>query len=419
MDHFDLKDGSLHCEDVPLDQIADEVGTPVYVYSAATLRRHARVLKEALDGLDGPLIAYAVKANPNPAVLSVLAREGLGADIVSIGEYRAARAAGMAPETILFSGVGKTADEMAEALAGGLLQFNLESVQEAHTLSIVARSMDMEAPVALRINPDVEAGTHAKITTGTAENKFGLPASQAIEAFRIVRDLPNLKVIGVTVHIGSQLTSLAPLEAAFERLGLLIHELRGQGFDLQIADLGGGLGVPYGVGQPKPPTPAEYGGMVQRMTKDWNIRLAFEPGRLISGNAGVLLTRVVRVKPGETSPWLIVDAAMNDLMRPALYDAYHQVEAVRPSGERMTAHVVGPVCESGDTFAMGREMDAVKEGELIIFRTAGAYGAAMSSGYNSRPLTPEVLVDGDRWALVRRRLDLADAASLPLPEWLR
>ena len=419
MDHFDLKDGSLHCEDVPLDQIADEVGTPVYVYSAATLRRHARVLKEALDGLDGPLIAYAVKANPNPAVLSVLAREGLGADIVSIGEYRAARAAGMKPKTILFSGVGKTAEEMAEALAGGLLQFNLESVQEAHTLSIVARSMDMEAPVALRINPDVEAGTHAKMTTGTAENKFGLPASQAIEAFRIVRDLPNLKVIGVTVHIGSQLTSLAPLEAAFERLGLLIHELRGQGFDLQIADLGGGLGVPYGVGQPKPPTPAEYGGMVQRMTKDWNIRLAFEPGRLISGNAGVLLTRVVRVKPGETSPWLIVDAAMNDLMRPALYDAYHQVEAVRPSGERMTAHVVGPVCESGDTFAMGREMDAVKEGELIIFRTAGAYGAAMSSGYNSRPLTPEVLVDGDRWALVRRRLDLADAASLPLPEWLR
>jgi diaminopimelate decarboxylase len=419
MDHFDLKDSNLHCEEVPLEQIADEVGTPVYVYSAATLRRHARVLKEALAELDDSLIAYAVKANPNPAVLSVLAREGLGADIVSIGEYRAAREAGMLPESILFSGVGKTAEEMAEALAGGLLQFNLESVQEAHTLSIVARSMDMEAPVALRINPDVEAGTHAKMTTGTADNKFGLPASQAIEAFRIIRDLPNLKVIGVTVHIGSQLTSLAPLEAAFERLGSLIRELRGEGFDLQIADLGGGLGVPYGASQPEPPTPAEYGAMVRRITKDWNIRLAFEPGRLISGNAGVLLTRVVRVKPGERSPWLIVDAAMNDLMRPALYDAYHQVEAVRPSGERMTAHVVGPVCESGDTFAMSREMDAVKEGELIVFRTAGAYGAAMSSGYNSRPLTPEVLVDGDRWALVRRRLDLADAASLPLPEWLR
>ena len=415
MDHFNLKDGSLHCEQVPLEMIADEVGTPVYVYSAATLRRHAQVLKEELSGLDGPLIAYAVKANPNPAVLSVLAREGLGADIVSIGEYRAARAAGMAPETILFSGVGKTAEEMAEALAGGLLQFNLESVQEAHTLSVVARSMDMEAPVALRINPDVEAGTHAKITTGTAENKFGLPASQAVEAFRIVRDLPNLKVTGVTVHIGSQLTSLAPLEAAFERLGSLIRELRAEGFDLQIADLGGGLGVPYGAGQPEPPTPAEYGAMVERITKDWNIRLAFEPGRLISGNAGVLLTRVIRVKPGERSPWLIVDAAMNDLMRPALYDAYHHVEAVRPGGEQMTAHVVGPVCESGDTFALSRAMDKVSEGELIVFRTAGAYGAAMSSGYNSRPLTPEVLVDGTRWALVRRRLDLADAASLPLP----
>jgi diaminopimelate decarboxylase len=419
MDHFDLKDGSLHCEGVPLESVADEVGTPVYIYSAATLRRHARVLKEALAGLGDPLIAYAVKANPNPAVLSVLAREGLGADIVSIGEYRAARAAGMRPDTILFSGVGKTAAEMGEALAGGLLQFNLESVQEAHTLSIVAQSMGLEAPVALRINPDVEAGTHAKITTGTADNKFGLPANQAVEAFRILRDLPNLRVTGITVHIGSQLTSLEPLEAAFERLGALIRELRGEGIELTIADLGGGLGVPYGPGQAEPPSPAEYGAMVERVTRGWDIRLAFEPGRLISGNAGVLLTRVVRVKPGETAPWLIVDAAMNDLMRPALYDAYHHVEAVRPSGNRMTAHVVGPVCESGDTFAMAREMDRVKEGELIIFRTAGAYGAAMSSGYNSRPLTPEVLVDGDRWALVRRRLDLADAASLPLPEWLR
>jgi diaminopimelate decarboxylase len=419
MDHFNLKDGILHCEDVPLELIADEVGTPVYVYAAATLRRHARVLQEALADLDDPLIAYAVKANPNPAVLSVLAREGLGTDIVSIGEYRAARAAGVKSDAILFSGVGKTGEEMAEALAGGLLQFNLESVEEAHTLSIVARSMDMEAPVALRINPNVAAGTHAKITTGTADNKFGLPVADAIEAFKAVRDLPNLTVTGVTVHIGSQLTSLAPLEAAFERLGSLIRDLRAEGFALQIADLGGGLGVPYGPGQPEPPTPADYGAMVKRVTRDWGIRLAFEPGRLISGNAGVLLARVVRVKPGESHPWLIVDAAMNDLMRPALYDAYHHVEAVRPSGAKMTAHVVGPVCESGDTFAMAREMDAVNEGELIVFRTAGAYGAAMSSGYNSRPLTPEVLVDGERWALVRQRLDLADAASLPLPEWLR
>jgi diaminopimelate decarboxylase len=419
MDHFELKNGSVHCEDVPLELIADEIDTPVYVYSAATLRRHARVLKNALSELGDPLIAYAVKANPNPAVLSVLAREGLGADIVSIGEYRAARAARIDPETILFSGVGKTAGEMAEAIAGGLKQFNLESLEEAHTLSIVARSMDVIAPVALRINPDVEAGTHAKITTGTSDNKFGIPAAQAIAAFRELREIPNLKVTGITVHIGSQLTSLAPLQAAFERLGSIIAELRAEGFELEMADLGGGLGVPYGSGQPEPPTPEAYGEMVRQVTRDWNIRLAFEPGRLISGNAGVLLTRVVRVKPGETHPWLIVDAAMNDLMRPALYDAYHHVEAVRPSGRRTTAHVVGPVCESGDTFAMAREMDAAAEGDLIIFRTAGAYGAAMSSGYNSRPLTPEVLVDGDRWALVRRRLDLADAASLPLPEWLR
>lgn len=292
-------------------------------------------------------------------------------------------------------------------------------MEEAHTLSIVAQAMNVDAPVALRINPDVEAGTHAKITTGKADNKFGLPVASAIEAFKAVRDLPNLKVTGVTVHIGSQLTSLAPLEAAFERLGRLIRDLRAAGFDLQIADLGGGLGVPYGPGQPEPPTPSEYGAMVKRVTQDWGIRLAFEPGRLISGNAGVLLTRVVRVKPGEIHPWLIVDAAMNDLMRPALYDAYHHVEAVQPSGGKMTAHVVGPVCESGDTFATARELDAVNEGDLVIFRTAGAYGAAMSSGYNSRPLTPEVLVDGDRWALVRQRLDLTDAAALPLPEWLR
>lgn len=419
MDHFELKNGSIHCEEVPLELIADEIGTPVYVYSAATLRRHARVLKCALSGLGDPLIAYAVKANPNPAVLSILAREGLGADIVSIGEYRAARAAGIDPQTILFSGVGKTAGEMAEAIAGGIKQFNLESVEEAHTLSIVARSMDAVAPVALRINPDVEPGTHAKITTGTSDNKFGIPAPQALAAFRELRDLPNLKVTGITVHIGSQLTSLSPLQAAFERLGSIIAELRADGFELEMADLGGGLGVPYGPGQPEPPPPEAYGEMVRQVTRDWNIRLAFEPGRLISGNAGVLLTRVVRVKPGESHPWLIVDAAMNDLMRPALYDAYHHVEAVRPSGRRATAHVVGPVCESGDTFAMAREMDAAAEGDLIIFRTAGAYGAAMSSGYNSRPITPEVLVDGDRWALVRRRLDLADAASMPLPEWLR
>ena len=418
MDHFHLNRGRLHCEDVPLSDIADEVGTPVYVYSTATLVRHARIMREALAGLDDPLIAYAVKANPNPAVLATLARAGMGGDIVSIGEYRRARAAGMPPERILFSGVGKTADEMAEALAGGLLQFNLESVEEARMLSQVALAAGTRAPVAFRINPDVEAGTHAKITTGTADNKFGIPAAEALDAFRAARDLPGLEVTGVTVHIGSQLTSLAPLEAAFKRLGELIVTLRDAGFDLTMADLGGGLGVPYGRGQPEPPSPADYGAMVTRVTRDWGVRLAFEPGRLISANAGVLLSRVVRVKPGAVHPWLIVDAAMNDLMRPALYDAYHDIDAVEPHGGRMTANVVGPVCESGDTFAMGREMDEVEAGGLIVFRTAGAYGAAMSSGYNSRPLTAEVLVDGDRWALVRRPIDLAEVAAMPLPGWL-
>lgn len=417
MDHFDLHEGALHCEDVPLETIAAEIGTPVYVYSTATLVRHARVLKDALSSLDDPLIAFAVKANPNPAVLATLAAEGLGGDIVSIGEYRRARAAGMPPSKILFSGVGKDADEMAEALAGDVLQFNMESVEEAQMLSQVAVAAGRTARVAFRLNPDVDAGTHAKITTGNADNKFGIPAAQALDAFRAARALPGLEVAGVTVHIGSQLTKLAPLEAAFVRLGELIAALRADGFDLTIADLGGGLGVPYGPGQPEPPSPEDYGAMVARVTKDWNIRLAFEPGRLISGNAGVLLSRVVRVKPGENHPWVIVDAAMNDLMRPALYDAYHHIEAVRPTGEHWEANVVGPVCESGDTFAMARDMDRMEAGDLMVFRTAGAYGAAMSNGYNSRELTPEVLVNGDQWALVRRRIDLAEAAAMPIPKW--
>lgn len=419
MDHFHARHGVLHCEDVALTDLAAEVGTPVYVYSTATLERHAQVLASALGRLDDPLIAYAVKANPNPAVLAVLARQGMGGDIVSIGEYRAARTAGMPPDKIVFSGVGKTAEEMTEALAGGLLQFNLESIEEARTLSAVATALGKSARVAFRINPDVEAGTHAKITTGTADNKFGIPATDAIEAFRAVRKMPGLSISGVTVHIGSQLTSLAPLQAAFERLGSLIATLRGDGFKIKLADLGGGLGVPYGEGQPDPPTPEAYGEMVERVTRGWDVRLAFEPGRLISGNAGVLLARVVRVKPGQHHPWIIVDAAMNDLMRPALYDAYHQIDAVSPSGKRHIAHVVGPVCESGDMFATAREMDTVGEGDLVVFRTAGAYGAAMSSGYNSRPLTPEVLVDGDRWAVVRRRIDLGEVARMQLPAWLR
>ena len=418
MDHFQERNGELWCEDVPFTAIAEAVGTPVYVYSTATMVRHANVMRESLHGLDDPLVAYAVKANPNAAVLATLARAGLGADVVSAGEYRRARAAGVPAERIVFSGVGKTEAEMAEALKGGLLQFNVESVEEARTLSAVASAMGQVAPIGFRINPDVEAGTHAKITTGTVDNKFGIPADQALAAYAEAGSLPGLEVTGMTVHIGSQLTSLDPLEKAFVRLGEILKAVRDAGTEIRLVDLGGGLGVPHGRDQPNPPTPQDYGEMVRRVTERWDARLIFEPGRLIVANAGVLLTRVVRIKPGARNPWVIVDAAMNDLMRPALYDAFHAVDAVERDGRSMTANVVGPVCESGDTFAMAREMDAVEPGDLVVFRTAGAYGAAMSSGYNSRPLTPEVLVDGDRWALVRRRVDVDELAAAPLPEWL-
>jgi diaminopimelate decarboxylase len=419
MDHFNLRNGIVHCEDVPLPAIAEAVGTPVYVYSTATMVRHARVFRAALAPLADPLVAYAVKANPNAAVLATLARQGLGADVVSSGEYRRARAAGVDAAKIVFSGVGKTAAEMALALEGGLCQFNLESVAEAEMLSQVAVSLGRTAPVGFRVNPDVEAGSHAKISTGAAHNKFGVPIADAAAAYARTRDLPGLDVQGVAVHIGSQLTSLDPLERAFAKVGDLIGELRAAGHDIRLADLGGGLGVPYDPALPPPPSPQDYGAMVSRVAGGWDVRLVFEPGRLIVGNAGVLLTRVIRVKPGAVHPFLIVDAAMNDLMRPSLYDAWHAIDAVVPGGGRMTANVVGPVCETGDTFATGRDMDAVAADELVIFRTCGAYAATMASTYNSRPLTPEVLVDGDRWAVVRERLDVdalirADA----IPDWL-
>jgi len=420
MDHFQLRNGELYCEDVPLADIASQVGTPVYVYSTATMLRHVEVLRSGLEGLDDPLIAYAVKANPNAAVLATFANAGLGGDVVSGGEVRRARAAGMPASKIVFSGVGKTEAEMRLALDEGVFQFNLESVAEAEALSAVATAMGKTAPVAFRVNPDVSAETHAKITTGVAESKFGIAIAEAVEAYTRAARLPGLQVQGVAVHIGSQLTNLAPLEKAFTRVGELIGELRATGCEISVADLGGGLGVPYNPDLPHPPGPAEYGEMVRRITREWNVRLVFEPGRLLVGNAGVLLSRVIRVKPGASNPFIIVDAAMNDLMRPALYDAWHQIDAVQPSGEQWTANVVGPVCESGDTFATARVMDRVEEDDLIVFRTAGAYAAAMSSTYNSRPLTPEVLVDGDRWAVVRPRVDVeALIASDSVPDWLR
>jgi diaminopimelate decarboxylase len=419
MDHFQLHEVELHCEDVPLCEIAAAVGTPVYVYSTATMLRHAEALKTALSPLGDLLIAYAVKANPNGAVIATLARAGLGADVVSGGEYRRARAAGVPADKIVFSGVGKTEDEMRLALEGGLYQFNLESIAEAEMLSAVAAAMGRTAPVGFRVNPDVGAGGHAKITTGAAENKFGIAIADAADAYARAAALPGLSVQGVAVHIGSQLTSLDPLERAFTRVGELIATLQGAGHHIRVADLGGGLGVPYNPAAPPPPSPEEYGRMVERLAAGWNARLVFEPGRLIVGNAGVLLSRVIRIKPGVASPFVIVDAAMNDLMRPALYDAWHKIDAVRPSGEHWTANVVGPVCETGDTFATGREMDRVEAGDLVVFRTAGAYAAAMSSTYNSRPLTPEVLVDGSRWAVVRPRIDVDRLIAVDrMPEWL-
>ncbi len=419
MNHFDARDGALHAEAVSLEAIADAVGTPVYVYSTATLQRHVRVFREALATLDEPLIAYAVKANPNRAVLATLAAAGVGADVVSGGELMRALDAGIAADRIVFSGVGKTADEMALGLAEGIYQFNLESEDEAETLSRVATRMGLAAAVAWRVNPDVDAGTHAKISTGRSENKFGIPIDTARDACRRAASLPGLEVRGVAVHIGSQLTDLAPLEAAFGKVGALIAGLRADGHAIATADLGGGLGVPYDPARPAPPSPADYGAMVARVTAGWKVRLIFEPGRLIVGNAGILLTRVIRVKPGSAAPFVIVDAAMNDLMRPALYDAWHDIRAVRPAGARFVANVVGPVCETGDTFAMAREMDRVAAGDLVAFMTAGAYAATMASTYNSRALTPEIIVSGNRFAVVRARRPIAALiAADDLPPWL-
>jgi len=419
MSHFPLRDGVTHCEDVPLPAIAEAVGTPVFVYSANAMRGQARAMRAALAPLGDPLIAYAVKANPNIAVLATLAAEGLGADVVSGGEYSRARAAGIAPEKIVFSGVGKTAAEMRLALEGGLCQFNLESFEEAEMLSAVARSMGLTAPVAFRVNPDVDAGTHAKISTGAAHNKFGIPIGDAPRACAALRDLPGLRLKGLAVHIGSQLTSLAPLEAAITKVGAMIAQLRSEGHVIETADLGGGLGIQYDPSLPLPPSPADYGAMVARLTQSWNVRLIFEPGRLIVGNAGVLLTEVIRVKPGAATPFVIVDAAMNDLLRPSLYDAWHDIRAVAPRGEEMVADVVGPVCESGDVFAVSRRLDRVEAGDLAIIGTAGAYAATMAGTYNSRALAPEVLVDGAEWAIVRPRRGYdAFLADESVPAWL-
>jgi len=418
MDHFHYADGVLHAENIALPALAEAVGTPLYVYSRATLTRHARVFRDALKVLPRVSLAFAVKSNPNLAVLKVLAAEGYGADVVSGGEMERALAAGMPAATIVFSGVGKTASELARALEAGIGQFNLESEEEGLELAEIASAMGKVATCALRVNPDVDAGTHGKISTGKAENKFGVPYDRAAAIYARLARAPGLAMRGLTLHIGSQLSKLDPLEAAFEKIGALMRTIRAAGHAVTHIDFGGGVGVPYKAGEVFP-SPEDYAAMVARVTQGWDVTAMFEPGRVITGNTGLLLTRVIRVKEGVGAPWVVVDAAMNDLARPALYDAWHDFVAVAPEGETMDANIVGPICESSDTFAMNRTIDRVKRGDLAVFRTAGAYGATMANTYNSRPLVPEVMVDGRRWAVVADRIEPATILSAErVPDWL-
>ncbi|MEM6415695.1 MAG: diaminopimelate decarboxylase [Pseudomonadota bacterium] len=420
MHHFSYRNGHLHAEDNDLTRIAEDIGTPFYCYSEATLRRHFTVFRDAFDGRD-TLIAFSVKANSNIAVLKILASEGAGADIVSVGEYKRARAAGIPAEKIVFSGVGKTRDELNHALSEGVHQFNVESENELHALNAVALERGARAPIAFRVNPDVSAGGHEKISTGKAEDKFGIPWRRARALYAEAAALNGIDIKGVDVHIGSQITALAPFEAAFQRVADLVTDLRSDGITIERIDLGGGLGIPYGNGE-TPPDPLAYAKMIRKVTDKLDVQLIFEPGRMIAGNAGILVSRAVYVKKGEASQFLIVDAAMNDLMRPALYDARHEIMSIiepDPSANAEHYDVVGPVCETGDRFAKARPLPPIKEGDLIAFMSAGAYGAVLSSQYNTRPLVPEVLVNGNNYAVVRRRPTFEDIMTLEAtPDWL-
>lgn len=417
MSQFHSRNGALHAEHVPLSVIADAVGTPVYVYSSKALRDQARGFRDGLAAIPRKHLAFAVKANPNLAVLRLLAEEGYGADIVSIGELACALEAGMPASDIVFSGVGKTRRDMVAALDAGVGQFNLELEEEGEVLASLAASRGLSARAVLRVNPDIDAGTHPKISTGRKANKFGVPIDEASAIFGRLAGRDGLDLRGVALHIGSQLADLAPLEAAYRSVGALVETLRAAGHVIDHVDLGGGIGVSYRPGDVFP-TPADYGAMVARVTRDWDVKLTFEPGRVIAGEAGVLLTEVIWVKPATPHPFVVVDAAMNDLARPALYDAYHDFVAVAPHGGRMVVNIVGPVCESGDTFATAREIETVRAGDLAVFRTAGAYGATMASTYNSRALVPQVLVDGSRFAVVAERIGPEAAlAAQRFPRW--
>lgn len=422
MRHFDYKDGEIYAENVPLRTIAKAVGTPVYVYSTATFERHYSVFAESFKGIEA-LVAYSVKANSNIAVLATLAKLGAGADVVSGGELARALMAGIPAHKIVFSGVGKTRAEMRDALRAGIRVFNVESEPELNVLNEVALEMGTKAPIAFRVNPDVTAGGHDKISTGKKENKFGIAWSSAEAAYAHAATLPGIEIVGVDVHIGSQIDDLAPFEAAIAKVGGLISRLRQAGHTIKSFDIGGGLGIPYGDNNKTPPPPSEYGQMVKNLTRDMDVEMIFEPGRMIAGNSGVLLSEVLYVKKGEDRDFLILDAAMNDLIRPALYDAYHDIEPVLAPGSdaaEATYDVVGPICESGDTFTKGRDMPALKSGELVIMHSAGAYGAVQASQYNTRPLIPEVLVKGDKFEIIRERPTVAEILkSERLPDWLK
>ena len=421
MDHFTYREGRLHAEEVPIERIAEAVGTPFYVYSTATLERHYRVFDEALADLPH-LIAFSLKSNSNQAVIATLARLGAGADVVSGGELMRALAAGVPPERIVFSGVGKTAAEMRQGLEAGIRQFNVESEPELEVLDAVARSMAKVALVTVRVNPDVDALTHEKIATGKAENKFGVPISRARQVYAQAGAMAGIEIVGIDLHIGSQLTDLAPYRAAFGKVAELTVTLRADGHDIRRLDLGGGLGIPYRRSNEAPPLPFDYGALIKRTLGHLGCEIQIEPGRLIVGNAGLLIASVIYRKTGEGRDFLIVDAAMNDLIRPAMYDAWHDIVPVAEPGPETAVgpiDVVGPVCETADTFAQGRELPHLAAGDLIALRSAGAYGAVMASEYNTRPLIPEVLVRGDQFAVIRKRPTYAEMlARDTLPAWL-
>lgn len=421
MDHFLYRHGALFAEEVPIAEIAAAVGTPFYVYSTATLTRHYELFADALSPLPH-LICYAMKANSNQAVIAHLASLGAGMDVVSGGEYARAKAAGVPGDRIVFSGVGKTADEMALALKGGIRQFNIESEPEMLLLSEVASSLNLTAPITVRVNPDVDARTHEKIATGKAENKFGIPFDRAIDVYAQAAGLPGLEVVGIDVHIGSQLTELEPFGIAYRKVADLTLELRARGHNIRRLDLGGGLGIPYTRSNEAPPLPTEYGALVKEVAQDLDVEVEIEPGRLIAGNAGILVSKVLYVKSGDGRSFLILDAAMNDLIRPAMYGAWHDVVPVLEATAGVDLQpfdIVGPVCETGDTFAKQRPLPPLDAGDLVAFRSAGAYGAVMSSEYNTRPLIPEVLVKDDQFAVIRPRPSFDEIINRDIvPEWL-